>query len=119
MHLVNLGGREEHVNAGPLRVFHGLCGLIHVSGDCPGQGGNDGSIHFFRDVRNCLKVTRRTGGKASFDNVHLHSLQLAGNLHLLVAGHADAGRLFSVAESRVQKQYSFFGHICYLIPFCY
>ena len=101
-----------------LRVLYGLGGLIHVSGDCPSQGCYDGAVYFFGDVGNRLKVTGRAGGKSCFNDVHLHSLKLAGDLHLLFAGHANAGRLLSVSESCVQEQYSFFSHLYYLIPFC-
>ena len=101
-----------------LRVFYGLGCLVHVIGDCPRQRGNDWPINFFGDVGNCLKVTWGASGKAGLNDIYLHSLKLAGDLHLLFAGHANTGRLLSVAESCVQEQYSFFSHLYYLIPFC-
>ena len=42
--------------------------------------------------------------KPGLDDVHPHLLKLAGYFHFLVAGHADAGGLFSITESGVQKE---------------
>ena len=99
------------MDAGGLRVFDRLPGLIHVVGVGPCQGSDDGALNFFGDVAHRLKVSRGAGSEARLDNVYLQPLELLGNLHFLVPRHANAGGLFSIPERGVQKQYFVASHI--------
>ena len=92
------------MDAGLFGVPDGLPRLVDVVGHGAGQGGDDGPLDFFGDVGDRLEVARGAGGEAGLDDVHPHLLKLAGDFHFLVAGHADAGGLFSIPESGVQKE---------------
>ena len=95
---------------GPVGVFHCFPGLVHVVGDGPGQGGDDGTLDLPGDIGDRLEITRGAGSESGLDNVHPHSLQLAGDLHFFVPGHTDSGGLLSVSERGVQEQYFVVSH---------
>ena len=110
VHLVNLRGGEEHVDAGPLGVLHGAPGLVNVVGMGAGQRGDDGALDLPGDGGNRLEVAGGAGGEAGLDDVHVHPLELPGDFHLLGAGHADARRLLAVAEGGVQEKHFVVSH---------
>ena len=89
------------MDAGPFGMLDRPPSLVDVVGVGPGQRGNDGPFDLLGDVGYRLEVAGRTGGEPGLDYVYLHFLKLAGDLHLLRAGHADPGRLFAVAEGGV------------------
>ena len=105
------------MDAGPLGVLNGAPGLVNVVGMGPGQRRDDGSLDLLGDVGHRLEVAGGTGGEAGLDDVDVHPLQLAGDFHLLGAGHADASRLLAVAEGGVQEHYSFGSHLFLILKF--
>ena len=105
VHLVDFRGGEEHVDAGAGGALDGVPGGVYVAGDGAGEGADDGAIYFVGDALDGLEVAGGAGGEAGFDDVHLQAGQLAGDLHLFVNGHADAGGLLAVAQGGIQEFY--------------
>ena len=102
------------MDAGPFGVPDRLPSLVDVVGHGPGQGGDDGPMDFPGDVGDGLEISGGAGGEASLDDIDSQLLELAGDFHFFFAGHSDAGGLFSIAESGVQKEDLVVSHFQYL-----
>ena len=68
--------RQEHVDPGVLRYFHGVPRRIDIFLHCPGQRSHDGAFHRLGDGPNRFKIPRGGDGEARFDDVHVQPLQL-------------------------------------------
>src|SRR5258705_7255414 len=65
--------------------------------------------------RHCLnrcEVPFRGNRKTCFDNVDTEFLQLRSHPHLLIKVHRTAGRLFAVAQGRIENHDSLLWHGC-------
>ena len=70
--------------------------LVHGVRHSPGQRCDDWPFYLLGDIADSKKISRRTGSEAGFYDVDPHPLQLLGDFHFLIAGHADASGLLPV-----------------------
>ncbi len=101
---VDVGRRDEHVDARALRVRHGLGGALHVPGVGAGERRDDGPRHLAGDPADRLGVLRRARGEARLDHVDAELGELVRHAQLLAGGHAGARRLLAVPEGRVEDR---------------
>ena len=99
---VNVGGREEDVNARILGVANRLPALVDVVGDGAAERGDLGPAHFAGDAVDGVEVGRRGGGEAGLDAVDAHFLEQLGNLQLLLGGEGDTGGLLAVTQGGIK-----------------
>jgi hypothetical protein len=102
---VDVGGREESVDAGMLGLFDGLPATVNVLGLRAREARDDRPAHLARDAAHRLEVVGRRDGEARLDDVHAQPRELLGDLHLLVGVERGARRLLAVAQSRVEDNY--------------
>src|SRR3989304_3053416 len=105
VHEVDVGRREEDVDARRRGVPDRLVARVDVALDGARQAGDARPAHFFGHRLHSLEVARRAGGKARLDYVDTEPLQLVGDLDFVVDVEGDAGRLLAVAQARLEYQY--------------
>ena len=89
---------------GLLGVAHRLPGGVDVDELHPRQPGDGDPLALAGDALHRGQVAGRGGRVAGLDDVHAQPHQLPGDLDLLVLAHRRAGRLFAVAQGRVEYQ---------------
>src|SRR5262249_28114052 len=107
---VDVGGCEEHVNAGTGSMLQGLPGAFDVGAAGAGQSGDYGAADHFRDRLDGLKVTLGGDGEAGFDDIDAQAVELMGQAKLFLLVHAAAGGLLAISKSRVEYRNSRFFH---------
>ncbi len=99
---MDVAGRDEDVQVGPLGDPDGLHGALRVAVPAARQGGYGHAPGLLGDAVDRLEVARRGGRKAGLDHVDLEPDELAGDFELLGRGQARAGRLLAVAQGGVE-----------------
>ena len=103
---VNLAGGDEGVDARLSGVGQRLGGALHVQRAAARQRRHPGLRELAADGIHGLEIAFRGDGKARFQNVHAQLHQLPRHAQLLRNRHAAAGRLFAVAQRRVENIYA-------------
>ena len=106
---VDVGGRDERVDARPLGVLDRIPGGVDVGHVRPGQAGDDRGTSVrigAGDRLHRLEVARRGDREAGLDHVDAQPRQLLGDLQLLLRVQRDPRRLLAVTQRRVEDQYS-------------
>ena len=101
---MDVAGGQEGMDAGTGRGLQGLVGDVDILADAAAKAGDAGAANFAGDALHGLEITLRGDGKTGFDNVDAEALELAGQNQLFLGVHAAAGRLFTVAQGRVEDQ---------------
>ncbi len=99
---VDVGGRDEDVQVGPLGDADRLDRPLRIAVAAARQGGHRHALRLLRDLVDRLPVAGRGGREAGLDDVHAEADELAGDLQLLGGGQPGAGRLLPVAEGGVE-----------------
>ena len=99
---VEVGGRDEGVNAAARGRLERLAGPLDVVPAAAGQGGRDRAGHFGGNHTHGLGVGFGGNRKARFDDIHAQSVQLPGQLELLGHAQREARRLLAVAQRGVE-----------------
>ena len=103
---VDVGGRDEGVDARPLGVADRLPCTLYVAGVDARKPGDDRPTDLAGDHLDGLEVTGRGDRKAGLDHIDAEPGELMRDLELLDGVERDAGRLLAVAQRRVEDQYS-------------
>ncbi len=96
------GGGQEGVDSGRAGLLERAGGGFDILGAAPGEGADGGVTDLFRDGADRRKVVGRGHGKAGFEDVDPHLLELPGDLELLLLLHGGPGALLAVAEGGVE-----------------
>ena len=100
---VDVAGRDEHVEVGPLGDADRLDRALRVAVLAAGEGRDgDPAAGLLGDPADGLEVARRGGREAGLDDVDLEPRQLARDVELLGGGQAGAGCLLAVAQGGVE-----------------
>ncbi len=98
---VQVGGRDERVNAGARRRAHGTRGALDVAGVGARECGDDRCIRkradLARDRVHGLPVARRGSWKTGFDDIDVQSRELVSDEQFLGDVHRASRRLLAVA----------------------
>ncbi len=95
------------MDAGPARLAHRFGAARDVGLDRAGEAGDDGVLGARRDGRDRLEVALRGDRETGLDDVDAHGVEHLGDLQLVFKIHGRAGRLFAVAERRVENDDGF------------
>ena len=99
---VDRAGGDEGVDAPARRRADGLAGAADVVLVGARQRTDGGLLDRLGDRAHRLEVAVGGGGEAGLDDVHAHTLELAGDAQLLVTGHRRARALLAVAQGGVE-----------------
>jgi len=100
---VDVAGRDEGVNAGPLGRLERPGGSFHVQRAGAGQGGNRNPGELAAHCGNGLEIAVGGNGKPRFDHVDSQFHQFVRHAQLLGNCHAAAGRLLAIAQGSVEE----------------
>ena len=103
---VNLAGGDEGVNARLFGVGQRLGGALHVQRAAARQRRHPGLRELAAHGIHRLEIALGSDGKARFQNVDAQVHQFPRHPQLLRNRHATAGRLFPVAQRRVENSYA-------------
>ena len=95
------------MDARPARLAHRFGAARDVGFDRAGEAGDDGVLGARRDGRDGLEVALGGDRETGLDNVDAHRVENLGHLQLVFKIHRRAGRLFAVAERRVENDDGF------------
>ncbi len=99
---VDVGGRDEGVDARPFGVFDRAPGGVDVPLVGAGQAADDRPFDRLRDPLDRLEVPRRGDREAGLDHVDAEARELLGDLQLLDRVQRDPRRLLPVAQGGVE-----------------
>ena len=99
---VQVGGRQERVDAAPLGRSERAGGFLDVLRPASRQRGDHRTPDVAGDVRHGLGVGRRRNREARLDDVHSQRVEGARHLHLGRDLEREAGGLFAVAQGGVE-----------------
>jgi len=102
---VNVGGREEGVDARPLGGANRFPALVDVRGHCPGEAGDDRSAYLTSNRLHRGEIVGARGGEAGFDDVHAEPRELLRQRQLLRGRQRKAWRLLAVTQRGVEEFY--------------
>jgi hypothetical protein len=105
---VDVGRRNEHVDARALGRLQGSSGGLDVWPHGAGQRRDDRPAHILADRAYRFGVLRRACGEPGLEDVDTEIGELVREPKLLRSGHAAAGRLLTIPERRVEHSDS--GH---------
>src|SRR6204780_5216661 len=100
---MQIGSGEKNVQARLGGRFERAERSIHVILTGASQGGDAATSNFGGDGAHGIEVTRRSNGKASFEDVDTQRFQLARQLQLFRAMHGESRRLLAVTQRRVEN----------------
>ena len=103
-------GRDEDVDAGPLRAVHRLARQVDVPLGAAGQRRDHRPPDLRGDLPHAAVVALGRGREAGLDDVHAERVELARESELLLGGEAVAGSLLAVAERGVEDEDVAGGH---------
>ena len=103
---VDRAGGDEGVDAGAFGVRQGLGGALDIERAAAREGGHLGPRELAADGVDGFEIAFAGDWEAGFQDVHAELDQLAGHGQLFRNGHAAAGRLLAIAQSRVENVYS-------------
>ena len=99
---MNVGSRQEHMDARPGSSFNRLPGALDIRRAGAGQPGDDGTPNGRRNRLHCGKIAFRGDGEAGFDDVHAQAVELVRQAQLFLHVHAASGRLLAIAKRGVE-----------------
>ena len=99
---VDVGGRDEGVDARPFGVLDRAPGGVDVGLVGAGEAADDRPFDPLGDFLHRLEVAGRGDREAGLDHVDPEPRQLLGDLHLLGGVERDPGRLLAVAQGGVE-----------------
>src|SRR5687767_7732538 len=99
---MDVGGRQEDVDARAGRVLQGAPGAIDVCRDGARQPGDDWAPHRGGDSANRLKISVRGNWEAGLDDVHAKAIELLREAELFGRSHAEPGGLLAVTKRGVE-----------------
>src|SRR6185369_1407453 len=102
---MDVAGREENVDAGFVGVFEGFGAPVDVFFYRPRQPGNGWRAYLRRYAAYGFEIAFRSDRETGFQNVDIETFQLARHLQLVFDIHAESGRLFTVAQCRIENDY--------------
>ena len=100
---VEIGRRDERVDAAPARALECAAGLVHVARRAPRERRNDRALHFVGYPPDRLRVVLRGNREARLDDVDAENFELTGQTNLFLDSHREPGRLFTVTQRRVEN----------------
>src|SRR5216683_150061 len=95
-------GREEHMNAWPVRLAQRFPGTVDVVRVTACQAADDRSFDLAGNRLHRLEVAGRGDGEAGFDNVHAKVLERMSHFQLLGKVHAGPGGLLAVPQRGIE-----------------
>ena len=101
---VEIGRRDEDMDARPGRALQRPTRRVDVSGRASREGGDDRALESPGNPLHRRQLIRRADGKARLDNVHAELVQLAGHLELLRRRHGGARRLLAIPQRGVENE---------------
>ncbi len=108
---MQVGRRDEDVEAAALSGPDRLAGQLDVPIVTPRQRGDDGAPHLGRDLAHAPVVALGCGRKARLDDVHAERVELAGQSKLLLGRETVAGSLLAIAQGGIEDQDFAGGHM--------
>src|SRR5207248_2790900 len=110
---VDVGGRDERVDAGLRRVLHRLPAPVdvaqaHAREPADRRGARE-RADLLGHLARRLEVLLGRDGEAGLDDVHVQARQLPGHLQLFHRVHREPGRLLAVTERGVEDDDSVHG----------
>ena len=99
---VDVGRRDERVDARSLRVAHRVRRPLDVGGVRTSEAGDDRSVDVARDRLDGFEVTRRGDREARLDHVHAEPGELVRDLQLLGRVERDPRGLLPVSQRGVE-----------------
>ncbi len=116
---VNGRGGQKSVNTRPITGrHHGFRAPLNVLFQAARQSRNTDALDLFRNGFHGFKIARTGYREARFNNIHLQTLQLTGNLQFFTQAHARTGALLAVAQRCVEYNHAiliFCFHRCFLV----
>ena len=97
--------REEGVDARTRRALDRRGGGVDVLLQRPREGADRRGFHGVRNRLDGGEIARRGDRESRFHHVDAERFELERHAHLLVVVHRVSGRLFAVAERRVEYGY--------------
>jgi hypothetical protein len=113
---VQVGSRDEHVDAAARRRRQRPAGLLDVLGMAARQRRDHRPLDVRGDHADRLGVGVGRNREARFDDVDAKRPQLPGQLELLVDPQRKTGRLLAVAQRRIEDGQPIAGHVECLLP---
>ena len=101
---VQVGCRDEGVDAPLAGGGDGLAGAFDVGGGTSGEGSNRRSLHLLRDPPHRLGIVHRRDREPGLDDVHAERFEPTRQRQLLGDAQREAGRLFAIAKGRVEDE---------------
>ena len=85
-------------------MFHRLPAAVDILEIGPREAADHRLFRALGDLAHGAEIALRGDREPGFDDVHAHVVEHLGDLELLLVGHRRTGRLFAVAERRVENQ---------------
>src|SRR5258708_16277888 len=108
---MNVGCRQKHVNAWVSGSTQSIPGTLDIGAAGPRQSGNDGPPDDRGDCPHRFEVAVGSDGKPGLNDVNAKTVKLLRKTQLFLVVHAATGRLFSVAQGRVENGNTTLFHI--------
>ena len=99
---VQVGGRDERVDAAARRRRERPAGAVDVGGMAARERGDHRALNGGRDQTHGLGIGFRGDREAGFDNVDTERRQLLRHLQLFIDAQGKAGRLLAIAKRGVE-----------------
>ena len=120
---VDVGGRDERVDAGLRRVLHRLPAPVdvaqaHAREPADRRGARE-RADLLGHLARRLEVLLGRDGEAGLDDVHVQARQLPGHLQLFHRVHREPGRLLAVTERGVEDDDSVHGLLLLFFLACH
>ena len=100
---MDVAGRQERMNPWMRGAFQRLPASVDIGGQRAGKSRNRGAANFAGDLLHRLEVPFGCDRESGFDDIHLQPFQLPRHPQLLFDIHAEARRLFSISQCRVEN----------------
>ncbi len=100
---MNVGSRQEDVNARASRILQSFPGAFDIGPARPSQSGNDRPADQAGDGLDRCKIAVRGDGKTRLNHVDAEAVELVRQAQLLRMIHAATRRLLSIAKGRVKN----------------
>src|SRR5258708_9051638 len=101
---------DEHVDAAARRRRERPRGALDILGVAAGERGDNGTLDLRGNRPNGLGIRLRRNRKPRLDDVDPKRPQLTGQRQLLVDPQRESGRLFAVAQGRIEDGEPVAGH---------